>query len=401
MGTTERFLGRHPLLLLVPATFFQGYDLLVVSLALPLIRRHFNLTIEQAGFLVSIIFAGSFGVFILLPLADRFGRKPLLTITVLGYTVATFLTAFSRGMVDFAVFQFISHAFLTSEDVLAVIMVVELTEEKRRGRSLAILASAAAIGQAAAGGGFLIVLALHGSWRLLYLVSVPPLLLVALARRGLRETLVRGTKTYRVLTTLGGRVLTGAILLAFCIALLPGAVTALASTLVIDVWKFSLRAMKPYYFVIWLAGASGFFVAGRMLDRIGRRYTSALFFAATTAAGFFCFDATSTWQRVVGLALVIFTITGSTPCFQAYSTELFPSGIRGSAGALLQGIGLGATAAAPALAAILSAPAGGIGPALALVGLSYAVASVSVLLLLPETLSPVVRAARANGGKNG
>ncbi len=380
-------LRRHPLLLLVPATFFQGYDILVVSLALPLIRNHFNLTIEQSGFLVSIVFAGSFGMFVLVPLADRFGRKPMLTITIVGYTAATFLTGLSRGMVDFAIYQFVSHAFLTSEDVLSVIMVVELADEGRRGRALAILASAAAIGQAAAGGGFLAILALHGSWRMLYLVSVPPLVLIAFARRGLPESLKPGARSLELLRSLKGKVLAGAIVLAFCIALFPGAVTALASTLVLDVWKMSLTTMKPYYYAIWLAGASGFFVAGRMLDHIGRRYTSAIFFAATALAGVICFDAGTLWQRVIGLALVIFTITGSTPCFQAYSTEIFPSGIRGSAGALLQGVSLGANAAAPAMAAALSSPLGGIGPALGTVGLSYLIAAGAVLILLPETLA--------------
>ena len=139
------------MVLLVPATFFQGYDILAVSLALPLIREQFHLSMEQSGFLVSAVFAGSFGIFLLLPLADRFGRRPLLMVTIIGYTIATFLTSFSRGVTDFIVYQFISHAFLTTEDMLSVIMVVELAEPEKRGRALGILASAAAFGQAAAG----------------------------------------------------------------------------------------------------------------------------------------------------------------------------------------------------------------------------------------------------------
>lgn len=383
---TSVLLKRHPLLLLVPATFFQGYDVLVISLALPLIRQQFGLTIEQSGFLVSVVFAGSFGMFLLVPIADRFGRKPMLSVTIIGYTIATFLTAFSRGIVAFSICQFVSHAFLTSEGVLSVIMVVELNEERRRGRALAVLSSAAAIGQAAAGAGFLLILALHGSWRLLYLVSVPPLILVVFARRGLTETLKPGARSIELIRALRGKMLAGASVLSFGTALFPAAVTTLASTLVLDVWKMSLATMKPYYYAIWLAGATGFFVAGRMLDRVGRRATSAIFFAATTAAGILCFNAATTWERVVGLALVIFTITGSTPCAQAYTTELFPSGIRGSAGAVMQGVSLGATAAAPALASALSLFVGGIGPALGIVGVSYLLAAGAVLLLLPETL---------------
>lgn len=384
--TRGGWLSRHPMSLLVPATFFQGYDALAISLALPLIREHFHLTIPQSGYLVSVVFAGSFGVFALLPLADRFGRKPLLFVTIIGYTIATFFTAFSHGVIEFAILQLVSHAFLTSEDTLSVIMVVELADPRRRGRSLGVLASAAAFGQAAAGGGFLAILALHGSWRLLYLVSVPPLVLVACARRGLPETLKAGREAVSLFHALSGKLLLGAVVLAFCIALFPAAVTALASTLVLDVWHLSIDAIKPQYIGLWLLAASGFFVGGRMLDRFGRRRTSALFFLGTAAAGVVCFPATTLYMRVVGLGLVIFTITGSTPCFSAYSTELFPPGIRGRAGAILQGVALGANAAAPAMAASLSGPIGGIGRALAAVGLSYVVAAAAVTLLLPEIL---------------
>ena len=403
VGSANRgLLARHPMLLLAPATFFQGYDLLAVSLALPLIREEFHLTISQSGFLVSAVFAGSFGVFAFLPLADRFGRRPLLVVTVVGYTIASFLTAFSRGIAEFIIYQFISHAFLTSEDTLSVIVVVELADPDKRGRALAVLASAAALGQAAAGGGFLAILALHGSWRLLYLLSVPPLILVALARRGLPETLRHEGKKPQALHLLPGRLLIATSVLSFCIALFPGAVTALASTLVLDVWHMTIESLRPQYFLVWLLAASGFFVAGKMLDRVGRRPTSALFFFGTAVAGLVCFPAVSTFWRVVGLGLVIFTITGSTPCFAAYSTEIFPPGLRGRAGALLQGVALASNAAAPAIAAALSRPLEGIGPALGAVGLSYVAAAATVFFFMPETRTPASPGSRdGNGGDDG
>lgn len=401
-GSANRgFLARHPMLLLAPATFFQGYDLLAVSLALPLIRDHFHLTISESGFLVSAVFLGSFGVFVFLPLADRFGRRPLLVVTVVGYTIASFLTAFSHGVAEFVIFQVVSHAFLTSEDTLSVIVVVELSDPQRRGRALGVLASAAALGQAAAGGGFLAILALHGSWRLLYLLSVPPLILVALARRGLPETLKPAARKLQPLNQLPARLLLATSVLSFCIALFPGAVTALASTLVLDVWHLTIESLRPQYFLIWLLAASGFFVAGKMLDRVGRRPTSALFFLGTAIAGLACFLSTTTLGRVIGLGLVVFTITGSTPCFAAYSTEIFPPGLRGRAGALLQGVGLGANAAAPAIAAGLSKPLHGIGPALAAVGLSYVIAAATVLLAMPETRGVMPIGATAGGPGEG
>jgi putative MFS transporter len=375
----------RPTLLLAPATFFEGYDTFVLALALPLIRRDFGLTVGQAGLVASVVFAGSFGVFALLPLADRIGRRPVLAVTIAGYTVATFATAFSRGVADFVAYQFVARFFLSAEYTLATIVMVETAEPARRGRALGLLTSTSALGQAGAGAGFLLVLALHASWRLLYLVGIVPLVLVARARRDLPETAPPAAERHAALRAVRRKWAVGATALAFLFALFPTAVTTLASTLVLDRWHLSVSDLRPWHFLVWLVAVSGFFVSGRLLDRWGRRPTSILFLAAGTAAGAFAFTATSTPARVMGLALVIFTLTGATPCVAAYSTELFPAGARGRVGAWLRAMSIAGQAAAPALTTVLAGPLGGLGMALAVVGSSYAVGAAVVFFLLPET----------------
>jgi len=388
---------RHPLLLLAPATFFEGYDLLVLSLVLPLIRSQFHLTVEQSGFLVSMVFAGSFGAFILLPLADRFGRKPLLMTTILGYTVATFLTAFTRGMVGFVVCQFVARLFMSAEIMLATIVLVETTESERRGKAFGLLSSMSALGQAAAGAGFLFILTFRASWRVLYLIAVAPLLLFAYARRHLEETGRRDVTQRVLLRQLSRRWFFGAALLSLFIAIYPAAVTTLASTLVLDEWKLNLAGIQPWYFGVWLLAVTGFFVAGRMMDWLGRRPTSIIFFTATALAGLTAFTATTTPGRAIGLGLVVFTITGSTPCLSAYSTELFPNGLRGTAGAVLQVMSITGAAIAPALTTSLSVPLGSLSRSLSVIGISYLFGAATVLLLLPETRSLVEGALPSTG----
>ncbi|MDP9342858.1 MAG: MFS transporter [Actinomycetota bacterium] len=375
----------RPTLLLAPATFFEGYDTFVLALALPLIRKDFHLTVGQSGLVASVVFAGSFGVFALLPLADRLGRRPVLAVTIAGYTVATFATAFSRGVVDFVAYQFVARFFLSAEYTLATIVMVETAQPERRGRALGLLTSTSALGQAGAGAGFLIVLAAHASWRLLYLVGIVPLVLVARARRDLPETAPPAADRHAALRAIRRKWAVGATALAFLFALFPTAVTTLASTLVLERWHLSVSDLRPWHFLVWLVAVSGFFVSGRLLDRWGRRPTSVLFLAAATGAGAFAFTASSTTARVLGLALVIFTLTGSTPCVAAYSTELFPPGARGRVGAWLRGMSITGQAAAPALTTVLAGPLGGLGVALAVVGSSYAVGAAVVFFLLPET----------------
>jgi MFS family permease len=237
-----------PLVLLAPATFFEGYDNFLLALALPLIRADFGLTVAQAGAVASIAFAGSFGVLLLLPLADRFGRRPLLTLTIVGYTVATFATAFSRGVADLAALQFVARVFLGTEFALAAIILVESVAAHERGRKLGTLSAATALGMAAAGGGFLLVKALGASWRALYLVGIVPLVVVAWARRGLPETRPRRVARVRLSGIVRPKDLLGVGGVTFLFAMLTTAVTTFASLLIFDEWGWGLSDLRPHYF---------------------------------------------------------------------------------------------------------------------------------------------------------
>jgi len=291
------------------------------------------------------VFAGSFGVLVLLPLADRVGRRPILAITILGYTAATVATAFSRGVFDFAAYQFVARIFLGAEYALAAIVLVETLPAERRGRALGLVSSMSAFGQAGAGIGFLVVVAMGASWRSLYLVGIVPLILVARARRE----------------------------------------TTFASFLVLNEWKWNLKSINPTYVLVWVVAVSGFFVAGRLMDAVGRRPTAIAFLAGASVAGLIAFHQGTTPGRVLGLGLVIFFLTGSTPCVAAYATELFPPESRGRAGAVLRVANIAGAGVAPALTGLLSDHVGGVGPALSLVGLSYMLAAAVVGALLPET----------------
>ncbi len=385
--------GAHPqrrlLSLLAPATFFEGYDTLLLGLVLPLIRREFGLTLTGAGFVGSVIFAGSFGSLLLLALADRYGRRRLLGVTIAGYALATGLTALSTGVVDFTVYQFVARIFLGAEKPLASIVVVEAVPEQRRGRGLAVLSSMVAAGQAAAGFGFLIVVLTGGPWRLLYAVGILPLLLVAAARRVLPETLQSTASAGISRTGFAGlrpRWLVGAAGLAFLFSLYPTGVTVFASTLVLEEWQWDLAAINPLFYAVWAAGISGFFAAGRMMDRRGRRPTAVGFLVGATVAGFVAFTATGDLQRALGLGAVIFFLTGSAPVVAAFTTEPFPGRLRGRVGAVTRVADIGGAAVAPALVGLVAAGSGSLGLAIAVTGISYALGAFTVAVALPETL---------------
>ncbi len=380
---------RRLLSLLAPATFFEGYDTLLLGLALPLIRAEFGLGLVEAGVVGSAVFAGSFGSLVLVALADRYGRRRLLGITIVGYTVATALTALSVGVADFVAYQVVARAFLGAEKPLASIMVVEAVDEDRRGRSLGVLSSMVAFGQAAAGLGFLLVVATGASWRLLYAFGVLPLLFVAAARRHLPETSGwRRTSRSGWLRGGGLRPVAGASLLVFLLAMYPSALTLFASTLVLEEWRWTLTEIPPIFFAVWAAGLSGFFAAGRLMDGRGRRPTAFVFLTGATVAGFVAFTAETDVVRAFGLGAVIFFLTGSAPVVSAFTTEPFPGYLRGRIGAVARTFEIGGGAAAPALVGVAAGAWGGLGVALAAVGVSYTLAAVTIAVTLPETRTP-------------
>ena len=88
---------RHLLFFIFVATLFEGYDVLIINLALPYLGKDFQADSQTLGFAVSLISVGTIAAFIPVRLADRYGRRPVLLWVATGYTVFTMLTAFSIG----------------------------------------------------------------------------------------------------------------------------------------------------------------------------------------------------------------------------------------------------------------------------------------------------------------
>ena len=202
--------------LLSTATFFEGFDASMMSLAAPDVRAGLGIPVEQWGTLYSITRVGIVASFFLLLFADRFGRRLLLFVTVLGFGAVTGLTALARDPAEFTALQTLARFFLQAEYALAVIVIGEEFPARLRGRAIGLLASFATIGvmvmaklqplvllPAGAEGNWLHDVAIAGvtalqgafglaedraSWRALYFLGLPPLALVFGLRFAMRET---------------------------------------------------------------------------------------------------------------------------------------------------------------------------------------------------------------------
>jgi putative MFS transporter len=93
----------------------------------------------QGGLIVSAISVGTVVSYFLVRLGDKWGRRRVLAITILGYALFTFLTGMSRTAYDFTLYQFIGRIFLIAEWALSMVIAAEEYPAEQRGLVLGVL----------------------------------------------------------------------------------------------------------------------------------------------------------------------------------------------------------------------------------------------------------------------
>jgi len=384
------------LILLSTATFFEGYDFLLINLVLPLVQKDFGVSTKVLGLGVSAIAVGALVAFFVVRAGDRLGRRPVLQVTIFAYAVFTALTALSRGLMDFVAWQFLARVFLVGEWGLATVMVAEEFPEDSRGSAIALVQSMAALGAVAAGALFPLVEKGSFGWRGMYLVGLVPVVLVGIFRGRLHETTrwqrardLTGDRSRSFLAAWrrphGRHLIWMAVIWIFVYATYTADQTFWVLH-VVDDRGWSARMVSLAVSFAYLLGVSGFWVAGKTMDVIGRRKTAAIFLSGGALATALAFQARSVPAIAFGLFAQTFFVGAFLPVSSAFTAELFPTEVRASAAAwannLLGRLGM---IGAPAVVGLLAGPTGGVGNAVTLVGLGPVAAAAICLFILPET----------------
>jgi putative MFS transporter len=339
------------LVLLVSAAFFEGYDSSILALLLPDIQSTFRVSEAVLGVTRIPIELGLFVAFFVTRLSDRLGRRPLLLWSVVGYTLFTALTAFSWDIWSFAFFQFGSRVFLGAEYAVGVTMIVEEFPAGKRGRALGTLLTFAALGTIAVGMLIFAGLAESGlGWRAFYLVGLIPLLLLIPFRRRLRETQrftdmraerARGETQEEVPFLEPWKpqyrrnlVLVGIVHMLRSIPIFGS--TAWWAFYAERERGFTAVEVSIYIIASYGLGCMGYYVCGRLMERIGRRPTALLYFAGGIIFSIILFQTASKPVAFVALMLAVFFGLGMGPVMSSFATELFPTHIRGQAAAWIR-----------------------------------------------------------------
>ncbi len=377
------------------ATFFEGYDFMALSQILPNLRAEMGLTQAQGGMLGSVISIGTIVAFVLVRLADRWGRRRVLALTILGYASFTFLTGLSRTPYDFALFQFTARVFLIAEWALCMVIAAEEYPAENRGMVIGVIQAFNSLGSIACAAVVPFLLNTAYGWRTVYFVGVIPLLLLAYARRGLKETdrfaehvAQRGEGRHSLFAILRSPYRTRVLQMALIWGL-----TYICTNTAVLFWKefavgergFTDADVGKAVAIASIAALPFVFSIGKLLDNWGRRRGAALIYGVCTVFVVLAYQVHGFWQLTFCLSAAIFAAIALLALLNAYTTELFPTEMRADAFAwsnnLLGRIGY---VIAPGLVG-WGAGYIGWGNAVSLTAIAVIAALILLLALLPET----------------
>lgn len=336
------------------AALFENYDQAMLTQALKQIAESFALPEARIGSLLGLVRLGALPAFLLVPLADRIGRRRLFLISMVGMSVGTVLSGLAATPEQFVAFQMFARMFTVTSAATAFVIVTEELPAAHRGWGIGILGALGTFGVGLSALLFAVIDQLPFGWRAMYAAGLVPVVLLPMFRREIRET-QRFTRDRdaRLRKEGGAGSLAGWWRPFVSLArhhpgrtLAIGVIGAAGSAGHAVAYNFSAYFVQvehgwapgQYSLLLLLAGAVGILghpYAGRVADRRGRRVVGCAFFGVFPLLGV-AFYTGPGWSLPLLWIPLVFALTGGLTIARALSTELFPTSSRGTASGWLQ-----------------------------------------------------------------
>lgn len=337
-SSKEQSISRNRLLMIAGIGWtFDAMDVGILSFVIAALAADWNLSATEMGWIGSVNSIGMvFGAFIFGILADKIGRKNVFILTLVLFSVASGLSAFTTTLVAFLVLRFIVGAGLGGELPVASTLVSESVEAKERGRIVVLLESFWAIGWLIAAIISYFIIPEYG-WRLaLILTAIPALYAIYLrlklpdspqftAKRNRTQSVWQNIKDVwsekYAKSTLMLWIVWFTVVFSYY-----GMFLWLPSVMMMN--GFTMIQSFGYVLIMTLAQLPGYFTAAWLIERMGRKFVLVVFLSGTALSALIFGNADSTAVLITAGMFLSFFNLGAWGALYAYTPEQYPTIIR-------------------------------------------------------------------------
>lgn len=372
----------------------DAMDAQLFAFVIPSLKEDWGLDHRAIGILASATLVSSaLGGWLAGLAADRFGRLPLLKITILWFAIFAGGAAFAQTYEQLLTLRILQGLGFGGEWTVGAILIAETVDAKVRGRATGMVQSGWAVGWGMAALTSTLALAflpLELGWRVTFLIGLCPAFLVLLLRQGKlplgepRRTMehVGWTRIFR--RPWRGKTIMGCL---FAVGIHGGYWT-------IATWlpaylrterHLSILDTGAYLGVVIVGSFIGYVAGAEASDRLGRRRTLLVFATGCVGIGliFSKLQLSDVEMSLLGLPIGMFA-SGIFSIAGPVLTELYPTELRGSGQGFCYNFGRGAAGLFPIFVGF-TFPSLSIAHAIGLFSLAAYGCVFIVALLLQET----------------
>jgi MFS family permease len=293
----------------------------------------FGVTAGGVGIAGSAVRAGIVLVLPVAAIADKTGRRRMVTAMAVAAPLVTAAGAFAPTFPILVATQAVGRPLGLALDFLIAVVAAEEMPRNSRAYAVSVLAMASGLGAGVAVVALPLADISAGSWRLVYLVALVWLVVAVDIARRLPET-----RRFERPHVVAPRLDRGRFAVLAAVALLANLFVAPASLFqngyLKDVRGFSATTIALFTIATATPAGVGLIIGGRVADVRGRKLIVATVLPAATVVGVVSY---SVGGPVMWISTFLAgTLAGITfPALAVYRTELFPTGNRGRAAGMI------------------------------------------------------------------
>ncbi len=342
--------GLKLLMVIGTAWLFDAADVALLSFIMPLLKKEWTLTDSQIGLVSSITTVGMMiGALLFGYLADKFGKKNIIIVTLLIFSISNLVLALTMDLPQFLIVRFITGIGLGGELPVASTIIADAFSGHKRSRMLILVDSFWAIGWILASLMAFLFMPLYG-WRPTVIITS----LMALYTLVIRRHLPEQTNTKN--TKLNLKVALGQIFspeyrrATICLSILwfvimfayYGMFLWLPSVLIKR--GFSVVHSFGYTLLMSVAQLPGYFLAAYLMGKLSRKRVLEIYLIGTIIGAFLFGTAQTVFMVVFSSCLLSFFTLGAWGIMIALTPTQYPIEVRGVGIGFTQSIGrIGAT----------------------------------------------------------